>query len=75
MEIYYGTWVPQKSSTPIGQLADKREDLKKTVNFEDIVIKGGWVLVSKPNFFYIRNLEKYQRWVGIEHRCHDFKCS
>ena len=24
---------------------------KKTVNFKDIGIKGGWVLVSKPNFF------------------------
>ena len=32
---------------------------KKPVNFEDIVIKGGWVLVSKPNFFYIRNYDKY----------------
>ena len=28
---------------------------KKNCNFEDIGIKGGWVLVSKPNFFYIRN--------------------
>ena len=41
----------------------------KTVNFEDIVIKGGWVLVSKPNFFYIRNYDIYQRWVGVKHRC------
>ena len=23
-------------------------------DFEDIGIKGGWVLVSKPNFLYIR---------------------
>ena len=28
---------------------------KKTADFEDIGIKGGWVLVSKPNFFYTRN--------------------
>ena len=45
---------------------------KKTVNFEDIVIKGGWVLVSKPNFFYIRNYEKRQRWMDVKHRCHNF---
>ena len=32
---------------------------KKTVNFEDIVIKGGWVLVSNPNFFYIRNYDRH----------------
>jgi len=48
-----------------------REALKKKpVNFKDIVIKGGWVLVSKPNFFYIRNYDIYQRWVGVKHRCH-----
>ena len=47
---------------------------KKTVNFEDIVIKGGWVLVSKPNFFYITNRDIciYQMWVGVKHRCHKF---
>ena len=45
---------------------------KKTVNFKDIGIKGGWVLVSKPNFFYIRNYDLYQRWVGAKHRCHYF---
>ena len=43
---------------------------KKPVNFEDIVIKGGWVLVSKPNFFFIRNYDIYQRWVGVKHRGH-----
>ena len=31
-----------------------REVLKKAV-FEDIVLKGGWVSVSKPNFFFYRN--------------------
>ena len=51
------------------------EPSKKTVNFKDIVIKGGWVLASKPNFFYIRNYDKYQRWVGVKHRCHDFEYS
>ena len=52
-----------------------REALKKPVNFEEIVIKGGWVLVSKPYFFYIRNCDKYQRWVGVKLRCHNFKYS
>ena len=33
------------------------EPSKKTVNSKDIVIKGGQVLVSKPNFFYIRNYD------------------
>ena len=33
----------------------------KTVNFEDIDIKGEWVLVSKPNYFYIRNYDISQR--------------
>ena len=36
---------------------------KKTV-FKDIGIKGGWVVVSKPNFFFIRNYDIYPRWVG-----------
>ena len=24
---------------------------KKTADFEDVGMKGGWVLISKPNFF------------------------
>ena len=44
---------------------------KKTV-FKDIGIKGGWVVVSKPNFFFIRNYDINQRWVGVKHRCHNF---
>ena len=46
-----------------------------TAYFEDIVLKGEWVLVSKPNFFYISNYDIYQRWVGVKHRCHNFKYS
>ena len=33
----------------------KGSSQKKTADFEDIGLKGGWVQVSKPNFFYIRN--------------------
>ena len=36
---------------------------KKTV-FKDIGIKGGWVVVSKPNFFYIRNYDIHISKVG-----------
>ena len=46
--------------------------IKKNCVFCDIDIKGGWVPVSKPNFFYKRNCDIYQRWVGVKHRCHNF---
>ena len=45
---------------------------KKNCVFCDIDIKGGWVPVAKPNFFYRRNCDIYQRWVGVKHRCHNF---
>ena len=45
---------------------------KKNCVFYDIGPKGGWVPVSKHNFFYIRNYDIYQRWVGFKHRCHNF---
>ena len=46
---------------------------KKNCVFCDIGPKGGWVPVSKHNFFYIRNyVILYQRWVGVKHRCHNF---
>ena len=32
-----------------------REAIKKKLVFLDIGLKGGWVPVSKHNFFYIRN--------------------
>ena len=38
---------------------------KKNRIFHDIVQKGGWIAVSKPNFFYIRNGDIYIRRVGI----------
>jgi len=47
-----------------------REAFKKNCVFYDIGPKGGWVPVSKHNFFYIRNYDIYQRWVGVKHRCH-----
>ena len=49
-----------------------REAIKKNCVFCDIDIKGGWVPVAKPNFFYRRNCDIYQRWVGVKHRCHNF---
>ena len=36
---------------------------KKDCIFYDIGPKGGWVPVSKHNYFYIRNYDIYQRWV------------
>ena len=45
---------------------------KKNCVFCDIGPKGGWVPVSKHNFFYLRNYDIYQRWVGFKHRCHNF---
>ena len=65
-EYWFYTCIWSRESTTKGSLQ------KKKCVFFDIGPKGGWVPVSKHNFFWRRNCDIYQRWVGVKHRCHNF---
>ena len=76
--MLYSTNLPQSSQIPLNwSLTFNTETTKgslqkKNCVFCDIGPKGGWVPVSKHNFFWRRNCDIYQRWVGVKHRCHNF---